>query len=39
VKVGVWFAISARRIIGPVFFNETIAKDMYRIFLGNSFQS
>jgi hypothetical protein len=24
VKVGVWCALSARRIVGPVFFNETI---------------
>jgi hypothetical protein len=24
VKVGVWYAVSARRIVGPVFFNKTI---------------
>jgi hypothetical protein len=39
-KVGGWCAVSARRIVGPVFFNENvIAKDMYRSFLSNSFQS
>jgi hypothetical protein len=33
VKVGVWCAVSARRIVGSVFFNETINfKDMYRLF-------
>jgi hypothetical protein len=40
VKVGVWCAVSARRIVGPVFFmKQLIAKDMYRSFSGNSFQS
>jgi hypothetical protein len=29
VKDGVWCAVSARRIVVPVFFNETIAKDIY----------
>jgi hypothetical protein len=24
VKVGVWYAVSARRIVVPVFFNETV---------------
>jgi hypothetical protein len=24
IKIGVWVAISRRRIIGPIFFNETI---------------
>jgi hypothetical protein len=39
VKVGVWCAISAR-IVGPVFLHEKlIVKDMYRSFLGKSFQS
>jgi hypothetical protein len=35
VKVGVWCAVSARRTIGPVFFNET----MYRSFSVNSIRS
>jgi hypothetical protein len=39
VKVGVWCAVSARRIVGPVFSNETIAKEMYRSFSGSSFHS
>jgi hypothetical protein len=39
VKVGLWCAVSARRIVGAVFFDETIAKDMYRSFSGSSFQS
>jgi hypothetical protein len=29
LKVCVWCTVSARRIVGPVFFNETIAKDIY----------
>jgi hypothetical protein len=29
VKVGVWCAVSARRIIGPVLFNETINCEKY----------
>jgi hypothetical protein len=29
VKVGVWYGVSARRIVAPVFFNETIAKGIY----------
>jgi hypothetical protein len=29
VKVIVWCAVSVRRIVVPVFFNETIAKDIY----------
>jgi hypothetical protein len=40
VKVGVWCAVSARRIVGPVFFKkQLIAKDMYRSFSAISFQS
>jgi hypothetical protein len=32
LKVGVWCAVSARRIVGPVFFltKQLIARDMYR---------
>jgi hypothetical protein len=40
VKFGVW--LSARRIVGPVFFNKKkkqIVKDMYGLLLGSSFQS
>jgi hypothetical protein len=29
MKVGVWCAVSARRIVEPVFFNETIEKNIY----------
>jgi hypothetical protein len=29
VKVSVWCAVSARRIVGPVFFNETINYKRY----------
>jgi hypothetical protein len=29
VKVGVWCAVIARRIVGPVFFNETNFCDKY----------
>jgi hypothetical protein len=29
VKVGVWCALNARRIVGPVFFNETINSERY----------
>jgi hypothetical protein len=29
VKVGVWCALSARRVMGPVFFNETINCERY----------
>jgi hypothetical protein len=29
VKAGVWCALSARRIVGPVFFNETINCERY----------
>lgn len=29
-KVGVWIAVSRRRIIGPIFFHETITAERYR---------
>lgn len=29
VKVGVWCAVSAKKIIGPIFFNETINSERY----------
>ncbi|GLV41775.1 hypothetical protein CBL_12064 [Carabus blaptoides fortunei] len=29
-KIGVWVAVSRRRIIGPIFFNETIKAERYR---------
>jgi hypothetical protein len=29
VEVGVWCAVSAKRIVGPVFFNETINCERY----------
>jgi hypothetical protein len=31
VKVGVWCAVSARRIVVPVFFNGTIVKKYLRV--------
>jgi hypothetical protein len=38
VKVGVWCAISARRIVGRVFFNETINCERYvQVILGQFF--
>jgi hypothetical protein len=38
VKVGVWYAVSARRIAGPVFFNETFnCKRYVQIILGQFF--
>lgn len=30
LKIGVWVALSRRRIIGPIFFNETINAERYR---------
>jgi hypothetical protein len=40
VKVDVWYALSARWIIGPVFSMKKLAvKDMYRSFPGSSFWS
>lgn len=29
-KIGVWLAVSRRRIIGPIFFNQTITAERYR---------
>jgi hypothetical protein len=38
VKVGVWCAVSARRIVGPGLFNETINYERYvQVILGQSF--
>jgi hypothetical protein len=38
VKVGVWCAVSARRIIGPVFFKRTInCKRYVEVILGQFF--
>jgi hypothetical protein len=38
VKVGVWFAVSARRSVEPVFFNETVnCKRYVRVILGQFF--
>jgi hypothetical protein len=38
VKVGVWCALSARRIVGPVFFNENINCDRYvQVIVGQFF--
>jgi hypothetical protein len=38
VKVGVWCALSARRIVGPVLFNETINCERYvQVMLGQFF--
>jgi hypothetical protein len=38
MKVGVWCAISARRIVGPVFFNEIINCEKYvQVILGQFF--
>jgi hypothetical protein len=35
VKVGVWSAVSARRIVGSVFFNETVNWERYvQVILG-----
>jgi hypothetical protein len=38
VTVGVWCAVSARRIVGPVFFNETINCERYLCVQGQHFQ-
>jgi hypothetical protein len=38
VKVGVWYAVSARRIVGPVFFNEILNCERYvQVILGQFF--
>jgi hypothetical protein len=38
VKAGVWCAVSARKIVGPVFFNETInCKRCVQVVLGRLF--
>jgi hypothetical protein len=38
VKVGVWSALSAKRIVGPVFFNEKINCERYvQVILGQVF--
>jgi hypothetical protein len=38
VNVGVWCAASARRIVGPVFFNKTINCERYvQVILGKFF--
>jgi hypothetical protein len=29
IKVGVWYAVSARRVIGPIFFEDTVNSDRY----------
>jgi hypothetical protein len=41
VKVCVWCAVSARRIVGPMLFltKQLITKDMYRSFSGSSLRS
>ena len=31
VKIGVWCAISAQRIVGPIFFNQTVNTAQYRL--------
>jgi hypothetical protein len=38
VKVGVWSAVSARRIVEPVFVNETINFERYLGEEGHHFQ-
>jgi hypothetical protein len=38
VKVGVWCAVSARKIVGPVFFNEKMNLERYvKAILGQFF--
>jgi hypothetical protein len=29
IKVGVWCAVSAQRVIGPIFFEDTVNSDRY----------
>jgi hypothetical protein len=38
VKVGVWYAVSARRIVVPMFFNKTINCERYLCVEGQLFQ-
>lgn len=35
LKVGIWVAMSRRRIIGPIFFHETITGERYRAILND----
>jgi hypothetical protein len=38
MKVGVWCAVSASRVVGPVFFNETMICEKYvHVILGQFF--
>ena len=37
IKIGFWVAISRRRIIGPIFFNETINADRCRTLILDNF--
>jgi hypothetical protein len=37
LKIGVWVAMSRRRIIGPIFFHETINAERYRRLLVDPF--
>lgn len=37
LKVGIWIAMSRRRIIGPIFFNETINGERYRTIILQQF--
>ena len=37
IKIGVWVAISRARIIGPIFFNQTINADRYRLLILDNF--
>jgi hypothetical protein len=38
VKIGVWYGVSARRIVGPAFFNKTINCERYLHVEGQHFQ-
>jgi hypothetical protein len=37
MKVGVWIAVSRRRLIGPIFFHQTINGERYRELILNEF--
>jgi hypothetical protein len=37
MKVGVWIAVSRRRLIGPIFFHQTINAERYRELILNEF--